>query len=209
MRKTIAPAPPRPPAGRFCGRALRPAPQPADEAGGIPPQRTGLRPPSSPSRHATSTPSASPPMRRASRAGTAMCRASWPPTACPTIIPSAIISTACSRGTEKTVSTHWHGACRTVRCGYADSADGCGCGRAMMRMGDGHANSMAPVLVSGRQRIGKVHILPQPPATRTVRLLHRQRRRGEHRPYGTAFSGNRDSSTWTSSTVSPSAAIRP
>ena len=39
-------------------------------------------------------------------------------------------------------------------------------------------------------RIGKIHILPQPPATRTVRLLHRQRGRDEHRPYGTAFGGN-------------------
>ena len=45
-------------------------------------------------------------------------------TACPIIIPSAIISTAYRRGTEKTVSTHWHSACRTVRCGYADSAGG-------------------------------------------------------------------------------------
>ena len=33
--------PPRPPVGRFRGRALRPAPQPADGAGGIPPQGTG------------------------------------------------------------------------------------------------------------------------------------------------------------------------
>ena len=39
-------------------------------------------------------------------------------------------------------------------------------------------------------RIGKVHILPQPPATRTVRLLHRQRGRDEYRPHGTVSGGN-------------------
>ena len=65
-----------------------------------------------------------------------------------------------------------------------------GCGRAMDEDGRRPCQQYGSGIGERAARIGKVHILPQPPATRTVRLLHRQRRRGEHRPYGTAFSGN-------------------
>ena len=148
--------PPRPSAGRFRGRALRPAPQPADGAGGIPAQGTGcgrLPPPLT------------------ARDLNSLCLAAHEAG-----IPCWDRDVSRFVASDRLPDYHpfrdyfdrlppWDGEDRldALARRVSDSALWVsGFHRWMlavaaqwMGMGNGHANSMAPVLVSGRQGLGK------------------------------------------------------